>query len=79
MSRWMTIVLIVGLFLTGCQTHYVHPTKPAAEFERDKFDCQEIADQAAYNVGRAGDYLWINSRVHQCLQAKHGWVKQAAK
>lgn len=73
------VTILLGVLLAGCQTLYVHPTKTAADFESDRFDCQSMAEQSAYNVGQAGNYLWINTRVHQCLQAKHGWSKQAAK
>jgi hypothetical protein len=69
-------MVFLGLLFAGCQTTYVHPTKTAADFQRDKFDCQTIAEHSAYSVGQAGDFWWINNRVHQCLQAKHGWRKQ---
>jgi hypothetical protein len=75
----LPITLLLGFLLAGCQTNYIHPSKTAADFESDRFDCQSIAEQSAYNVGQAGNYLWINSRVHQCLQAKHGWVKEGTR
>ena len=72
----LLMMALLGFLFAGCQTLYVHPTKSAADFEPDKFDCQTVAEQSAYNVGQAGNFWWINNRVHQCLQAKHGWRKQ---
>lgn len=72
----MPLLGFFGFILVGCQTTYVHFTKTAADFEQDKFDCQTVAEQSAYNVGQAGNFWWINNRVHQCLQSKHGWRKQ---
>ena len=69
------LLACLALSFVGCQVMYHHPTKTADDFERDKFDCQTVAEQSAYNVGQAGNFWWINSRVNQCLQAKHGWRK----
>ena len=70
-------VVIVGVWcvmITGCApTRYVHPTKNAADFEQDKYDCTVEAEHSAASSGQAGNYIWIANRAKYCLQAKHGW------
>ena len=70
--------LLVALFLwdlmlVGCQTNFVHPSKNAADFEQDKYDCRVEAEQSAYAAGQAGNGFWLRNRISYCLQAKHGW------
>ena len=70
-ERTMKRVLLIMLFifaLCGCVVHYDHPTKKsAAEFKRDKADCERIAEQEYSRKGTR-----VCDEVDQCLVAK-GW------
>ena len=75
MTRFL--LLLTALTLLGCAPKlYVHSTKNAADFDRDKFDCQQVATQNAYQMGMAGNMFWIADQMQQCLEMKHGWVEQ---
>ena len=73
-------IILFGLMLAGCApTLYVHPSKNAADFEKDRYDCQLEAEQSAYNLGATGNVFLIRDRIQQCLQAKHGWRPELKK
>jgi len=58
----------------GCaQTRFCHPTKSAADFEREKYDCENIAYQKASDFGAKGNPLIIADEIKRCLQLKYGW------
>jgi hypothetical protein len=71
------VCLILCLCLIGCaKTVYTHPTKPASEFDRDKYDCEKVAEQSAANTGSSMNPFYIVSEMKRCLVYKHGWVPQ---
>ena len=73
-------IILLCLMFVGCApTIFVHPSKDAADFEKDHYDCQVEAEQSAYNVREAGNPFWIIPRIKTCLQAKHGWRPEAKK
>ena len=72
------LLLLAALALSSCAPKvYVHSTKDATDFNRDKYDCQQVATQNAYQMGMAGNMFWITDQMQQCLEMKHGWVEQA--
>jgi len=75
----MKILLVVILILlTGCaKTIYVHPTKTASDFNRDKYDCRLVTAADAANWGAAGNPFLIAMNMGECLELKHGWIKSA--
>jgi hypothetical protein len=71
------LLVLTALALSSCASKvYVHPTKDATDFNRDKYDCQQVATQNAYQMGMAGNMFWIADQMQQCLEMKHGWVEQ---
>lgn len=69
------ILLLILLLLIGCApTVYTHPTKNAQDFERDKYDCEKIAEQSAANWGSRGNLFIIADEMKRCLELKFGWT-----
>jgi hypothetical protein len=69
MKRLMLVVPLILAF-SGCAHYYVHPTKKTAEFNRDKRDCEKIAErEAARNRTRPCD------EVERCLITTKGWKR----
>src|SRR5262245_2649734 len=71
-----TIPLLLPLVVACAPTVFVHPTKTAADINKDKYDCQRDAEQSAYQMGLKGNPFWISDTMKQCLMDKHGWVPQ---
>ncbi len=72
------VIFFAMLALAGCARKvYVHPTKTAADFNRDKYECQQSATQNAYQMGMAGNPFWIADQTNQCMEMKHGWTERA--
>lgn len=72
------LLLFIAFALSSCAPKvYVHPMKGESDFNRDKYDCQQVATQNAYQMGMAGNMFWIADQMQQCLEMKHGWVEQA--
>jgi hypothetical protein len=68
------VISIASLFLGGCTpTVFVHPTKNAADFERDKYECSLVATQFAANFGASGDPIMILGEMKRCLEFRYGW------
>ena len=81
MTRLLVLLTVLSLF--GCgptydrqRTSYDHPTKTMADFNHDQSDCLQIATQNANQTGMAGNIVWINDQMRQCLQMKYGWTAQ---
>ncbi len=63
-------IMVFAAFLGGCATYYDHPTKKtSAEFNRDKRDCERIAEPAAQRK-----HTRVCDEVDACLLSK-GWRK----
>ena len=62
--------------LSGCAAPptYYHPTKSAADFERDKYDCEQDAYQKTNNVGAAGNPILARDYHRDCMVRKHGYT-----
>ena len=77
-SRILIIVTTGSLmFLGGCASKvFVHDTKSAEQFERDRYDCQMVATQYTANLGFAGNPLIIRDETAKCLTIKYGWREQ---
>ena len=68
----MILAIMIFIF-TGCAT-YSHQYKTAHDFEVDKRQCFNEANQLAANFGAAGNYFIIISETNKCLELK-GWYK----
>jgi len=69
--------LLILIFISACATtHWVHPTKNAQDFERDKYDCEKVAEQSAANTGDRGNIFILANEMSRCLRLKHGWEIQ---
>lgn len=74
MKKWL-IVLVVVFGFVGCRKRlYVHPTKTAKEFEREKFECRNESAAYAKNMGFDPVIHAMSGGVEECLQAR-GWVE----
>jgi hypothetical protein len=75
MRKLVIGVLVAGVF--GCAPKvYTHPTKNAQDFERDKYQCEKIAEQSAANTGAKGNPFIIVQEQQRCLELQMGWVPQ---
>lgn len=62
--------------LAGCaQTQWTHPTKTQADFNRDKFECENEAAAYARDWGVGGNPMTIGRRTKECM-ASRGYVLQ---
>ena len=72
----MRLIFVLCVFvLGGCATTYCHPTKTAADFERDKYDCEGVGVQRTHQWGLSGNPLIIADEMKRCLEIKHGWQR----
>ncbi len=70
----LVIVTTTFLFLSSCtKVYYTHPWKTPEDFERDKYECEKIAEQSAAAVGASGNIPYIVMEVKRCLELKYGW------
>lgn len=75
-TKILVSMLAVGML--GCAPRvFVHSSKNAQDFERDKYDCQQTATQYTANLGFAGNPLIIADEIEKCLTIKYGWRLQA--
>jgi hypothetical protein len=64
------------LFLAGCAPRlYCHPSKVAEDFEREKYDCEKVAEQSAANWGVKGGVYFIVKEMDRCLKSRYGWYE----
>ena len=74
MMKKILFIIISFAFLSGCaRTVYTHPYKDAADFERDKYECEKIAEQSAANLGMRGNPFYIVDETFKCMRLKQGW------
>ncbi len=67
--RRVATTIGVVLALTACTTYYVHPEKKSnRDFNRDKQDCQRIAEKEALRKGTR-----VCDEVDRCLVTMKGW------
>ena len=72
-------LLIALLLLAGCaQKMYTHSSKTAADFERDKYDCEITTTQHARMQGLDPMFA-APMEMDRCLKAKHGWYEMPAQ
>lgn len=68
------LIIILLFLLIGCvKTVYTHPYKGADDFERDKYECEKIAEQSAANWGIKGNPFYIADEIWKCMRLKQGW------
>ena len=74
MRRLITLFFVMAI-CAACGTTYTHPTKSAKQFDRDKRECELLAEQAAARKGAAGQKSdsRICDEVRRCLEQKKGW------
>jgi len=69
------IIIAICIILSGCApTILVHPTKNDAQFQRDLYECQQIATAYVSNMGFAGNPFIINDQTRECMVKKYGWA-----
>lgn len=81
------ILILLCLGLCGCAsyqwTHY--PAKSEEEFNRDSYDCQNIATEKVYsrdlgnNPNNQFNPLYKALAYEDCLKQKYGYYQQAVK
>ena len=75
MKRITGLLLLLGLLFGCAPMKFCHLAKDANQFERDRYDCENMAYAKAHNFGAAGNALIIIDETRRCLQLKHGWRK----
>ena len=68
--------MILFLLLGCASTIYTHPDKSVQDFDRDRYECEKIAEQSAANWGMKGNPIYMNLEIKKCLEQKCGWRKQ---
>jgi len=72
------LAIISTVLIVGCTPKiFIHETKNAQDFERDRYDCQLVATQYTANMGDAGNPIIIRQEIQNCLENKHGWREQS--
>ncbi len=67
----LVYALLAAFVLSGCATYYEHPTKKTnAAFERDKRECERIAEPIAAKKGTR-----ICDEIDKCLVNTKGWTR----
>lgn len=61
-------VVIASLLVAGCQTVVTHPTKSAADFAKDDYECDK-------DVAAVQDRIRMVTMHRACMRQK-GWVEQ---
>ncbi len=78
MRKWLIVLVIVFAFVGCGKRLYVHPTKTAQEFEREKYECQNESAAYARNMGFDPVIHAMSGGIVECLQAR-GWVEMKQK
>lgn len=67
---------LLTVLLAGCATAptYYHAGKSQADFERDKYDCEQDAYQRAANVGAPSNPILVADYMRDCMLRKHGYT-----
>ena len=80
MQKALTVtVAVLMLGVAGCATVvYTHSTKNAQDFERDKYECEKVAEQSAANWGSPGNPFMIVEEMRKCLELRYGWTRTTA-
>lgn len=66
----MRAAIVVAALCLGACASYRHPTKTAADFERDKYDCERET------LLRSSHWLTDIGEMERCLVIKHGWCPE---
>lgn len=74
------LVMVALISLAGCvTTKWVHPTKSSNDFQKDRYECEGIAQQRAYNMGGpryAGNPFILAEEMGNCMKYHQGWNKE---
>lgn len=71
----LVIALLFAVLLSGCGGKWVHPDKNDADFARDKWECDGIAQQRTINQGGRvpnNPLIWA-MEMRNCLVFYKGW------
>ena len=67
------IVVAALILVSGCAgPMWMHDTKGEAEFEIDRYECEQQAIATAANLGAPGNPFTIASEQRKCMRAR-GW------
>lgn len=76
MKRSIIFLVSLSLFmLIGCGGKYCHSYKNSSDFEKDKYDCENVGYEKAHHFGASGNVFIILDELQRCLELKHGWYK----
>jgi hypothetical protein len=67
--RRVVLAVLLANILAGCTTYYHHPSGKA-DFNRDKRECERIAEQAYSKNGTR-----VCDEIDRCLKSR-GWVSR---
>lgn len=70
-----TILILASLTLSACApTMFTKAGSTEADFNRERYQCQQDAAQYTANLGITGNPMTIARETQNCLQYKYGWV-----
>lgn len=70
--------LAVACLLSSCAPKvFVKDGAAPGDFERDRYDCEMVATQAAANWGMRGNVFYIAQETQKCMVLKHGWRQRS--
>ncbi len=73
----MKTIIAICFILSGCApTILVHPSKNSDQFQRELYECQQIAMAYVANMGFAGNPFIINDQTRECMIRKYGWRQE---
>jgi predicted small lipoprotein YifL len=78
MTKRTMLALATLLATAGCGPRYYKPGATAADFERDKYDCEHNAAAYASSWGTPGNPFLMADDMKQCLTKKYGWSTKPA-
>jgi len=75
--RNLFVIVITAALVAGCaDTILVHPTKNNADFQRDLYECETIANQRVSDMGYSGNVFMVKDETEKCMKIKYGWSRQ---
>jgi hypothetical protein len=77
MTRLQLVTIICIFIFAGCAPKtFTHPSKNEEDFNRDRYDCQQVAAKYAESWGVPGNPFTIAEQINECMTQKYGWTRK---
>lgn len=73
------IPVVALVFCASCATTYHHPEKTEAQFQKDLYECETIANQRTADKGYAGNPFIVQDEIKKCMTIKYGYTTTPGK